>query len=125
MNDTTKGAELETVAFFIPKEEQFCLPSNDGSRPFAKAWEALCSFATAQAIIATKDARISELEAAMAAAEMDARRYRWLRDDRDSDWAICEYDQIAGSYFMDGRAPHIVDAAIDTAIAAQEGKDHD
>ena len=31
----------EPVAWWIPKAEQFCLSSKDGSRPFAKAWEPL------------------------------------------------------------------------------------
>ena len=29
------------VAWWVPKAEQFCLQSKDGSRPFAKAWEPL------------------------------------------------------------------------------------
>lgn len=29
------------VAWWIPKAKQFCLPSSDGARPFAKAWEPL------------------------------------------------------------------------------------
>jgi hypothetical protein len=29
------------VAWWVPKAEQFCLPSSDGTRPFAKAWEPL------------------------------------------------------------------------------------
>ena len=33
--------EQEPVAWWIPKAEQFCLPSSDGTRPFAKAWEPL------------------------------------------------------------------------------------
>ena len=32
---------LEPVAWWVPKAEQFCLPSSDGTRPFAKAWEPL------------------------------------------------------------------------------------
>ena len=42
-----KNAELaalegqKPVAWWIPKAEQFCLSSKDGSRPFAKAWEPL------------------------------------------------------------------------------------
>ena len=33
--------EQEPVAWWVPKAEQFCLPSSDGTRPFAKAWEPL------------------------------------------------------------------------------------
>lgn len=49
----------------------------------------------------------------------DAERYRWLRDDTDSDWAICEWSHDPGDegYYRDARAPHIVDAAIDAAMA--------
>ena len=36
-----KEPEQEPVAWWIPKAEQFCLPSSDGTRPFAKAWEPL------------------------------------------------------------------------------------
>ena len=36
-----EGQQGEPVAWWIPKAEQFCLSSKDGSRPFAKAWEPL------------------------------------------------------------------------------------
>lgn len=51
--------------------------------------------------------------------KQDAARYRWLRDDTDSDWAICEWSHAPGDegYYRDARAPHIVDAAIDAAMA--------
>lgn len=35
------GVYEKPVAWWIPKAEQFCLPSSDGTRPFAKAWEPL------------------------------------------------------------------------------------
>lgn len=50
----------------------------------------------------------------------DARRYRWLRDDTDSDWAICKWncDEPDGiGYYRDARKPDVVDAAIDSARA--------
>ena len=53
----------------------------------------------------------------------DAARYRWLRDNTDSDWAICEWntDESDGiGYYRDARAPNIVDAEIDAAIAATQ-----
>lgn len=56
----------------------------------------------------------AELEALRA----DAERYRWLRDDLDSNWAICEWshDDADGiGFYRDARAAHIVDAAIDAA----------
>ncbi len=34
-------AQGEPVAWWIPKAEQFCIAKQDGSRPFAKAWEPL------------------------------------------------------------------------------------
>ena len=36
-----EAEKQEPVAWWIPKAEQFCLPSSDGTRPFAKAWEPL------------------------------------------------------------------------------------
>ena len=36
------------VAWWIPKAKQFCLPSSDGTRPFAKAWEPLYTSPPAQ-----------------------------------------------------------------------------
>lgn len=55
----------------------------------------------------------------------DARRYRWLRDDTDSDWAICEWStrEVDGiGYYRDSRRPDIVDAAIDAARAAADSQ---
>ena len=36
------------VAWWIPKAKQFCLPSSDGTRPFAKAWKPLYTSPPAQ-----------------------------------------------------------------------------
>ena len=36
-----EAKKQEPVAWWIPKAEQFCLPSSDGTRPFAKAWNPL------------------------------------------------------------------------------------
>ena len=41
-------AQQEPVAYWIPKAKQFCLPSSDGTRPFAKAWEPLYTSPPAQ-----------------------------------------------------------------------------
>ncbi|WP_294636584.1 hypothetical protein [uncultured Aquabacterium sp.] len=53
----------------------------------------------------------------------DAERYRWLRDNLESGWAICEWqdDPDGLSYYRDARAPEVVDAAIDAARAAEKG----
>jgi len=53
----------------------------------------------------------------------DAERYRWLRDNIDSDWAICEWcndDREGTGYYRDARAAHIVDAAIDAAMGGEK-----
>lgn len=50
----------------------------------------------------------------------DAERYRWLRDNVDGDWAICEWsrdDPDGCGFYRDARSPHIVDAAVDAARA--------
>ena len=64
---------------------------------------------------------IRALLAELEEAKRDAARYRFLRDDMDSDWAICEWDGSAydgAGFYRDARASHVVDAAIDEAIAA-------
>ena len=51
----------------------------------------------------------------------DAARYRWLRDNQESDLAICEWcaDHCEGTgYYRDARASTIVDAAVDAAMLA-------
>ena len=58
--------------------------------------------------------------AEIAALRQDSLRYRWLRDNTESDWAICEWqtDPVdSEGYYRDCRAPAIVDAAIDAVIA--------
>ena len=47
----------------------------------------------------------------------NAERYEWLRDNLESEWAICEWqdDPDGLGYYRDARASHIVDAAIDLA----------
>ena len=50
----------------------------------------------------------------------NAERYEWLRDNHESDWAICEWqdDPDGLGYYRDARLPSIVDTAIDTARKA-------
>ena len=54
----------------------------------------------------------------------NAERYEWLRDNLESEWAICEWqdDPDGLGYYRDARASHIVDAAIDAA-QAKEGRE--
>lgn len=49
----------------------------------------------------------------------DAARYRWLRDQRVGDWAICAWGR--DDWEWDTRTAAVVDAAIDAAMQAQEG----
>jgi len=67
---------------------------------------------------AERDQLRAQLDQAVQQYKEDAERYRWLRDDTDSDWAICEWSHDPGDegYYRDARAPHIVDAAIDAAM---------
>ena len=52
----------------------------------------------------------------------NAERYEWLRDNLESEWAICEWqdDPDGLGYYRDARASHIVDAAIDLARTHKE-----
>ena len=58
-----------------------------------------------------------QLRAEVERLRPNAERYEWLRDNHESDWAICEWqDEPDGlGYYRDARASHIVDAAIDAA----------
>lgn len=49
----------QPVAWWIPKAEQFCLAKQDGSRPFAKAWEPL--YAAPAPVELTRDHVMSAL----------------------------------------------------------------
>lgn len=73
---------------------------------------------TAAYIAACNPIAIAAILSELDALRKDAERYRWLRDNTDSDWAICEWntDESDGvGYYRDARAPNIVDAAIDAA----------
>lgn len=64
---------------------------------------------------------LRRLVAEVESLRADAERYRWLRDDLDSDWAICEWsssDSDGIGYYRDARAANVVDAAIDSARKA-------
>ena len=48
MKELEQPSHQKPVAWWIPKAKQFCLPSSDGTRPFAKAWEPLYTSPPAQ-----------------------------------------------------------------------------
>lgn len=52
--------------------------------------------------------------------QLDAARYRYLRDNSTKDWAICEWleDPIRGAFYKCEQEPHVVDAAIDAVLSA-------
>lgn len=65
------------------------------------------------------EAERDKLRAEVERLRPNALRYEFLRDDINSDWAICEWshDEPDGiGYYRDARAPDVVDAAIDRAI---------
>lgn len=68
--------------------------------------------------IADRDHLRAEVERLRANAE----RYEWLRDNLESEWAICEWqdDPDGLGYYRDARASHIVDAAIDATRAHKD-----
>ena len=71
--------------------------------------------------VASLEAERDQLRAEVERLRPNALRYEWLRDDINSDWAICEWshDEPDGiGYYRDARAPDVVDAAIDRAIEA-------
>lgn len=101
-----------------------CLDINHATEESQDTDEAQMA-ANASLIAAANPARIARLLDRLEAAEADAGRYRWLRDDLNSDWAICEWshDEPDGiGYYRDARAADVVDAAIDQARAAMQAK---
>jgi multidrug resistance efflux pump len=65
-----------------------------------------------------RDARIAQLEAELAAATKDARRYRWLRE-RGVTWN----GDTAAFWLVDSIADYEIDAAIAATQANEGGKD--
>lgn len=63
------------------------------------------------------EAERDQLRAEVERLRTNAERYEWLRDNLESEWAICEWqdDPDGLGYYRDARASHIVDAAIDAA----------
>lgn len=74
--------------------------------------------AVGRAVFAESDAASMRLLAEQ--AEKDARRYRWLRT-QSHDWGVCEWDTSSSEWVRDARGATVIDAAIDAAIASQEG----
>jgi multidrug resistance efflux pump len=68
--------------------------------------------------IAGRDSRIAQLEAELAAATKDARRYRWLRE-RGVTWS----GDTAAFWLVDSIADYEIDAAIAATQANEGGKD--
>ena len=61
--------EQEPVAWWIPKAEQFCLPSSDGTRPFAKAWEPLYTTPPQRTWVGLTDEEIADCAEKMEASD--------------------------------------------------------
>lgn len=73
--------------------------------------------AVAVEIAAQYAAQRDQLRAEVERLRPNAERYEWLRDNLESEWAICEWqdDPDGIGYYRDARAPEFVDAAIDQA----------
>jgi len=56
---------------------------------------------------------------ALDAAQRDAERYRWLRDNSVSRWAICEWHFVESKYYKVSNTPRVVDTAVDAAKKEQ------
>lgn len=69
------------------------------------------------ALLRQQAEQIDQLRAEVERLRADAERYEWLRDNHESEWAICEWqdDPDGLGYYRDARAPEFVDAAIDAA----------
>lgn len=67
--------------------------------------------------LAATEAERDQLRAEVERLRPNAERYEWLRDNLESEWAICEWqdDPDGLGYYRDARAPEVVDAAIDNA----------
>lgn len=68
-------------------------------------------------VILDVEDEVVKLRAEVERLRPNAERYEWLRDNLESEWAICEWqdDPDGLGYYRDARASHIVDAAIDLA----------
>lgn len=67
-----------------------------------------------------KDYQIERLEAKLAAAEADAERYRWLRDNGNIKWSL-DFDDMVISFEADPRITEAGAAGLDAAIDAARG----
>lgn len=78
----------------------------------------------AAALLRQQAERIDQLRAEVERLRPNAERYEWLRDNLESEWAICEWqdDPDGIGYYRDARASHIVDANIDAARTHKETK---
>jgi len=71
------------------------------------------------ALLVRQTERIAELERELTAAQKDAERYRWLRDD-DRGTAISTAALWGKHPYTDDERAKGIDAAIDAAIAAEK-----
>jgi len=71
----------------------------------------------AAALLRQLSAERDQLRAEVERLKPNAERYEWLRDNHESEWAICEWqdDPDGLGYYRDARAPEFVDAALDAA----------
>lgn len=70
-------------------------------------------------VIAAHNAVGARQEAEIERLRADAARYRWLRDNTEGAWAICEWadDSDGIGFYRDSRKPGtVVDSAIDAAM---------
>ena len=92
-------AETETLRARIAELEAALLRANDQAEHFEREWY-------------LRGDRIEELEAALSAAEQDARRYRWMFPDYP--WSY------PPSLVLKWNGTGSWDAAVDAALAEQE-----
>lgn len=67
-----------------------------------------------------RSCEICDLEAKLAAAEADAERYRWLRDNGNIKWSL-DFDDMVISFEADPRITDADSAGLDAAIDAARG----
>ena len=126
MTDTTERAEaLPLVLEFTSTMDGHQAAIITNTKTQGGAWVYSDTDPLTFALLRTQAERIASLEAERdkLRAEVErlrpnAMRYEFLRDDINSDWAICEWshDEPDGlGYYRDARAPEFVDAAIDQA----------
>lgn len=135
---------LPVVAYWIQKAEQFCLPADDGSPPFVKAWKPLADHTAALEALSVLQKQLEEAQAIIsllrdeAAARTsdacdiavqldqyraDAERYRkWRTEYAKADSGQEISDMMI--HLADCWTEAEVDAAIDAARTSLSEKQH-